>query len=849
MGKPMKASTLDDKYKLWRGVIGFTTLLAVLSVAMVGAHGCALLKGVFGSEMKAGMVDLSQAVVVSASKARPAERKAVAMLQDEVEKRTGIRWREVSKAPPNDVSAVVVASREHLPAFAKRFVGAGLVPTHRRAPTKVAPTDAEGYTLFVDTRSRKAPTVLAIGNDERGTLFAVGRLLRTLRMRQGRIEIDASTRIVTKPRYAIRGHQLGYRHISNTYDAWDVSKFEQFIRDMIVFGTNSIELIPALRPDEPKNELMPLTPWEMTVKLSELLDAYDLNVWLWLPVTDGDISKPEERQRVLANRDLLFSSLKRIDAVFVPGGDPGETPPQVLMPFLREIAEVLLRYHPKAEVWVSHQGFEIEERDWFYRYLQTEQPKWLTGVVYGPWTRDTLPNTRAQVPARYKIRHYPDITHCVRCQYPVPEWDFAFAATLGREPINPCPRRYAHIHNLYAPYTDGFITYSDGVNDDVNKVIWSALGWDTDADVRQILVEYGRYLIADELAEEIADGLLALEANWQGQLLTNEQVEKTLVLWRGMERRASEAVLNNWRFQQGLFRAEYDAYIQRRLMDETKLEAEAYERLREAERIGADAAIKAAQAVLVRSEARSEAECLQKNATPLSFVAEHKQRIEELGEALFKSIGMQLSVSRYLASGRERGAVLDSLDEPLNNREWLLARFQEILAMTDEKAKLAAINEILQWEDAGEGGFYDDLGNPTKEPHLVRGRWENDPSFFESAQDEFSIGIGRGKTWRLSWHTQGQTLYETPLQLRYKGLDPNASYILRVVYAGRFNPTMRLVANGRDEIHGPIEVSDPPKILEFPIPKEATKDGVLELSWHRVKGRGCQVAEVWLMKQ
>jgi hypothetical protein len=34
--------------------------------------------------------------------------------------------------------------------------------------------------------------------------------------------------------------------------------------------------------------------------------------------------------------------------------------------------------------------------------------------------------------------------------------------------------------------------------------------------------------------------------------------------------------------------------------------------------------------------------------------------------------------------------------------------------------------------------------------------------------------------------------------------------------------------------------------MEFSIPREATSDGVLDLQWDLVKGRGCQVAEVWL---
>ena len=30
---------------------------------------------------------------------------------------------------------------------------------------------------------------------------------------------------------------------------------------------------------------------------------------------------------------------------------------------------------------------------------------------------------RAAVPERYGVRSYPDITHTVRCQHPVPDWD------------------------------------------------------------------------------------------------------------------------------------------------------------------------------------------------------------------------------------------------------------------------------------------------------------------------------------------------------------------------------------------------------------------------------------------
>ena len=50
-----------------------------------------------------------------------------------------------------------------------------------------------------------------------------------------------------------------------------------------------------------------------------------------------------------------------------------------------------------------------------------------------------------------------------------------------------------------------------------------------------------------------------------------------------------------------------------------------------------------------------------------------RARVFELAEALFQSIRMQLSVPRYKAIVVDRGATLDTVDVPLNNRLWLEA--------------------------------------------------------------------------------------------------------------------------------------------------------------------------------
>src|SRR5439155_24883776 len=99
---------------------------------------------------------------------------------------------------------------------------------------------------------------------------------------------------------------------------------------------------------------------------------------------------------------------------------------------LQKQAMNLHRYHPRAQMWVSPQSFNQQWLDEFIDILRHEQPTWLGGVVFGPQVRISLSKLREAVPEKYPIRHYPDITHSRQCQYPVPDWDTAFAVTEGR---------------------------------------------------------------------------------------------------------------------------------------------------------------------------------------------------------------------------------------------------------------------------------------------------------------------------------------------------------------------------------------------------------------------------------
>ena len=88
----------------------------------------------------------------------------------------------------------------------------------------------------------------------------------------------------------------------------------------------------------------------------------------------------------------------------------------------------------------------------------------------------------------------------------MPDWDLAFALTSTASPSTRgrSTRPRSSARSTSTPI--GFITYSEGCNDDVNKIVWSALGWDPDADPVETLRQYSRYFIGDRYADTLRAG-------------------------------------------------------------------------------------------------------------------------------------------------------------------------------------------------------------------------------------------------------------------------------------------------------------------------------------------------------
>lgn len=804
----------------------------------------------------ADQIDLKDCVVIAPEKSSPREKKAITVLIEEVEKRSQIRWKTQSGGSQVSSTAIYTGTRSSAKTLGQRIASAN---------SAAAQLALEGYTIATG-RDGSGQWISVIGADERGLLFGIGNLLRLMTFARGAAFIHSHRLpITTSPKYPLRGHQLGYRPKTNAYDAWSVAAWDQYIRDLAAFGTNAIELIPPRSDDKPDSPHFPLSPEKMMVEMSRIADDYGLDVWIWYPAMDPNYADAATVESALKEWAHMYEILPRIDAVFVPGGDPGHTEPKPMLAFLEKQKASLRRYHPKAQMWVSPQGFREEWLETFFNIVDQQQTQaWLDGIVFGPQNRMSLPEIRKRLPNHYPIRLYPDITHSLECQYPVPDWDVAYALTEGRECINPRPQGEANILRRDSPLTIGFLTYSEGCNDDINKFVWSALGWSPDMPVITALREYSNYFMGQPNTEGIAQGILDLENNWHGPLATNDSVTVTLARFQDMERKASPALLENWRFQQLLYRAYYDASVRSRLLDEKARVRRALNLLGRIREIGwvaepldigqqSSASPPNGQNPSILLE---EAERILAQGALDSSGDHFQERVRELGEALFQSIQMQLAVDRYQGEAVVRGANLETLESPVTDLPWLRKQIAALRKLESANEQVTGIRTLLARTDPGPEGFYDELGNLTNRSHLVLGPGSmEDPEFRSSALTGFSYPDRLGDQAPVAWKRWAESLFDARLKMHYDGLDSEAQYRIRVVYSGDARRIkIRLVANEKYEVHPLMMRPWPPQPLEFDIPVEATSKGELNLAWTREQGlggngRGCQVSEVWLLKK
>ena len=301
----MRPSILDPRACRTNLLISFAVLALLSSVG-----------GANSAHYSGPKVALTKAVIVhpagQASSAATAE-----LLQYEIEKRTGIALSRRTAMPSDDVPAIVLGS-------AKAY------PTSAQFPPGLAcPGEAESYAIWVDKTSRSAPTIYLVGRDDRGALFAAGRLIILLNLSAKHIALPENIRIASAPDTTIRAHQiLSSTQCEDGFVDWDdLAQKHQHIRDMVLFGTNGFEPRPADDVDDYMEKLG--IDLFGKIKCDELID--------YAKLSDDEIRN-------------LYTNLVGVDHFTTYGGDAsGSRPPMEFFPTLDRILPLILESHPGAK--------------------------------------------------------------------------------------------------------------------------------------------------------------------------------------------------------------------------------------------------------------------------------------------------------------------------------------------------------------------------------------------------------------------------------------------------------------------------------------------------------------------
>jgi hypothetical protein len=276
-----------------------------------------------------------------------------------------------------------------------------------------------------------------------------------------------------------------------------------------------------------------------------------------------------------------------------------------------------------------------------------------------------------------------------------------------------------------APYTIGCGCYSEGVNDDVNKYVWSTLHWGGDVEgplkdassqlvLDRMLVDYASVLMGmPRQAEKIGSIIKLLEENWKGDPVpVDEAVDRLADTWEWQKTILPYHRRHNWRLSMLLFRLYFDTLLISRLRQERAL-------MRDIFRACKEHGVERAGVALLRENLLSKpyyeppiasssfaehgalAGSLQDGFNimslhPGSTITHLYGQLMVMAASTYQQIGYQTSIGLG-GQHRQRGAYLDLVWAPLSDVQYiskaLLAQPSAEESATTENARRSSLTE------------------------------------------------------------------------------------------------------------------------------------------------------------
>ena len=841
-----------------------------------------------------------KAAILIGEKATPVEKRIGNLLVSRLEEMPEISARVVLNASgiEKDEILILLGIPENHTKISN-FFGSGLIP-----PLTWLEPGVEGFLLRTMVENGK-PFILAAGIDERGCLYAVGELLRQISFDENKgFSCLENMNIRTAPAFEIRGTQFGQSGVSKNLAHvrdWTEEETQRVILNYALAGANIFSTSPGPMFDFIKSYGL-MTQGEFGAntageEVPEEWNAFESIGRLGYVC----LSVPEAKAFMLKKCEEYFKNSPTFDLVKFFGGDGGGCECDKCNPYgltfiktVEEMAGIIHKYHPTTRIYFTNQKFDNEDDDAIFDYLNEKPRDWLWAWGYGPGSDATTwqPVHRQthrmdlfrypgfgpyslypreilrRMPARHQLIYYNEITHWKYAQhaliqmYPRPDkngdqpphWsheiyerrpDQYLTMVYNRLTFNAFPKFYHRVFNDLMRYGVGDITHSSGHHDHFNQWMWQRLLWSPRTDIETVVNEYCNTWFGPEAAPEMAKALFLFEENMEEYTENPITKKASIDEYYSLVKKASEKMpawrmKTNWLWRMYMQKGALDKYVKLAVIQQNELQKRIENLI---------------------ASGKTDNESIKNSLNWFSEISETNEMAELRKEAT--KLGEE---SNRLYGMNSEG--LFNLEHDFIGLGWLKRQLGRVLASKGEKRK-EMLAMITDYENPGDGGFYDNLGTFNPAPHVEIGY----P--YDHGQPYVSQMLSEGnRPGQRSMHfTQDENQGVT---LHYQNLDPKASYKIRFTlvrpwfqdrYAMRMNQhSESIYADGKliaKDVELPLQMSD---LFTYDIPAEATSDGDLVIrlekaadvangdrveveQWRNSGGWGTLVSEVWLLKK
>ena len=432
----------------------------------------------------------------------------------------------------------------------------------------------------------KSGTVQIAGGDRLGVIFGIGKFLRKLQYRTGKFTCG-NYELASSPQASLRQAYFA-THFHNWYHMATDKELERYIEDLALWGINSIHtiVIPVINLDDKWDSPEIEERFQKFDKMCRLIKRMGMKVggggfvnqsfrnapkeFYAVPNTDpargnNGINlcpeRPGAHEYIMKNFETYIKRLAKfpVDLYrFWPydegGCDCEKCSPWGGRGFLKlskEMMAMVKQYLPNAKIILSTWTFHDDEWANLDEYLKKEN--WIDYVLadaHGNYPEYPLNHTLKGV----KLINFPEISMWGRFPW-------------GGYGATPLAGRFSMLWQQVRGKIDGGSMYSEGIYEDINKIVVSQLYWDAAADTNDVLREYASYELSGIPEEEFLELARLLEAN---HLLEPEDAGKARQaaklaheIMLGLDKKILPPLKDSWRWRLFVCRAilDYEHFV------------------------------------------------------------------------------------------------------------------------------------------------------------------------------------------------------------------------------------------------------------------------------------------------